>query len=287
MAGKPRPDPAREPLSQGQAPAPVKPNSLIEYQYFGPSARGGRLAAWLWVLIPAALLAAVTVYPDASFAWYLRIQAISLDILHDLGFFKVAQTPPPPLPPPPLAQTKPAPPTQPPIAALPRTLPIKKPLERPAPKPPIPILNSNSVPAGKIVVGYSITPDNFGHYHSKGRINGRDVDFLLDTGADWVSIPDRIRWQFNLIRGEFRRVTTADDSYSGYAVKIADLQVGPLHLQNVDGFLDPKAQGNEIVLGMSALQSLGVTQKNKTLMLKQTQDAAGNQAAPETERKIP
>jgi len=279
MTGRLQRDGENNQLSKRKPSALDKPVALDAQRHF--SQPGGRKNFILGLTVMAPLFALLIValaYPDATLAWRLRIQAALLNRLHELGSFLVAETSPPP---PPLR--KPVHHSPPQTAELPGKLTPPKPAEPPAQALAPPILNSNSAPAGKTLIGYSINADAWGHYRSKGRINGREVDFLVDTGATWVIIPDQIRWQLNLVRGESRRITTASDSYSGYAVKIEDLQVGPFHLQNVEGLLNPKAQNNEILLGMAALKSLDITQKNKTLLLKQAEETVSGKVYVQTQ----
>jgi len=117
-----------------------------------------------------------------------------------------------------------------------------------------------------------------GGFYAKGQINGRDVVFQIDTGASLVSIPDRIRWNLNLARGQNSRTTTASDVIGTYETMIKDLSIGPIRLQNIKGELNPRAQNDVILLGMSALKHLEIVHKNETLVLR----AAGTSQTVET-----
>nr|WP_305910538.1 retroviral-like aspartic protease family protein [Methylomarinum sp. Ch1-1]MDP4523298.1 retroviral-like aspartic protease family protein [Methylomarinum sp. Ch1-1] len=49
--------------------------------------------------------------------------------------------------------------------------------------------------------GIVITADRRGHYSGSGLINGRPMNFIIDTGATWVAVPRRFAELAGLKRG--------------------------------------------------------------------------------------
>jgi aspartyl protease family protein len=109
-----------------------------------------------------------------------------------------------------------------------------------------------------------------GHFLASGQINGQSVAFLLDTGATDVAIPGALAEQLGLKRGAPIRLHTANGTSTGYRTQLARLQLGDIVLTDVRALVTPGMQGDEVLLGMSALKQLEFTQRDGTLLLRQT-----------------
>ncbi len=109
----------------------------------------------------------------------------------------------------------------------------------------------------------------FGHYLAKGTINGRSVEFMIDTGASDVSIPVRLARRLALKRGRPVQYQTANGMITAYQTTIEKLTLGDIMLTNVPASINPGAQGLAILLGMSVLKRIEFTQKGDTLILRQ------------------
>ncbi len=70
------------------------------------------------------------------------------------------------------------------------------------------------------VVEIQRSPD--GHYHWRGRLNGRDVEFLVDTGATSTAIPQALADALGLATVGQVRSSTAGGVVNGQVV-VADL----------------------------------------------------------------
>lgn len=110
--------------------------------------------------------------------------------------------------------------------------------------------------------------NRLGHYVSSGEINGAPVIFLLDTGATNVSIPAHLSNELGLRPGRLQRVQTANGSLQVAATQIGELRLGNIVLRNVDANLNPGMDGDQILLGMSALKHLEFTQRGDWLILR-------------------
>ncbi|TLU66744.1 TIGR02281 family clan AA aspartic protease [Thalassotalea litorea] len=109
--------------------------------------------------------------------------------------------------------------------------------------------------------------NRYGHYVTAGTINQQNALFMLDTGATSVSIPMEIADRYGLERQGSHRVQTANGSVRVYATTIDELSIGNINLYNVRANINPGMDGQEILLGMSALKQLDFSQKGKYLHL--------------------
>lgn len=133
-------------------------------------------------------------------------------------------------------------------------------------------LNPNRAPEsiatdGGIEVHLESNPQ--GHYLMTGAINGREVTFLLDTGATFVAIPANVAKRLGLPEGRRITVTTANGTADSFTTSIDTLQLGAIRLNNVNAGIVPGMDGEEILLGMSALRQLDFTQRGGQLILRQ------------------
>lgn len=110
---------------------------------------------------------------------------------------------------------------------------------------------------------------NYGHYVVTGEINNQKVTFMVDTGASFVSIPERIAKKLHLEQGAPMRVTTANGEVTVYATTLDSVGIGDIKLHNIKANINPYMRGEEILLGMSFLRHLSVTHKNNQLTIHQ------------------
>jgi aspartyl protease family protein len=108
-----------------------------------------------------------------------------------------------------------------------------------------------------------------GHYVARGTINDQTVDFLLDTGATVVSIPEIHAKKLGLRRGQPTQVNTANGIITTYATTLDEVSLGEIRLNNVRANINPHMKGNHILLGMSFLKKLELIQRGNTLTIRQ------------------
>ena len=113
--------------------------------------------------------------------------------------------------------------------------------------------------------------NRYGHYHASGTINGEPVEFMLDTGASDVSVPDTVARRVGLKRGAPRYYETANGTITAYATRIDTLGLAGITLQRVRASINPHTDGETILLGMSVLKQLEFTQRGDTLIIRQYQ----------------
>lgn len=108
-----------------------------------------------------------------------------------------------------------------------------------------------------------------GHYMSSGKINSKDVVFLLDTGATDVSIPAKVAEVIGLQRGRAIQVYTANGIVTVYSTVLSNIQLGDIVLRDIEANINPHMGGEEILLGMSFLGKLDFSQRGDRLSLHQ------------------
>lgn len=107
-----------------------------------------------------------------------------------------------------------------------------------------------------------------GHYVAPGEINGRPVEFLLDTGATQVSVPAHLGAALGLTPGAAAQVMTANGAVTVRATRIDELALGPFRVLRVAAHLNPGMRDDQVLLGMSVLKQLEFTQRGDTLTLR-------------------
>jgi len=133
--------------------------------------------------------------------------------------------------------------------------------------------NPNQAPSSQRGDGYievRLAGNGQGHFVANGRIDGQEVRFLLDTGATDVAVPGELAKRLGLKRGAPVGLHTANGRSTGYRTHLDSLQLGDIILRDVRALVAPGMDGDEVLLGMSALKQLEFTQRDGTLVLRQT-----------------
>lgn len=119
-------------------------------------------------------------------------------------------------------------------------------------------------------VSAKIWRDESGSYTTVGTINGRTVNFLVDTGASAVAMyrrdAKRLGIQYRL-EGNPIYVNTANGRAPAYEVTLDKVQVGDIVLRQVRGFVIESTGSGRILLGMSFLNRVKMEDQGSVLML--------------------
>ncbi|KEA63180.1 hypothetical protein ADIMK_2704 [Marinobacterium lacunae] len=107
-----------------------------------------------------------------------------------------------------------------------------------------------------------------GHYLAPGRINGQRVEFLLDTGATNVSVPQGLASELGLQRGAPMQSMTANGVVTVYRTQLDSVELGGIRMQDVSATINPGMSENIVLLGMSFMQHLELIQRNGQLTLR-------------------
>ena len=120
------------------------------------------------------------------------------------------------------------------------------------------------------VVSAKIWRDENGAYTTVGAINGRTVNFLVDTGATGVAMyrsdAKRLGLAYRL-EGDPIYVSTANGTVPAYEVNLNRVQVGDIVLRNVLGYVIESQGSGRLLLGMSFLNRVKMEDQGSVLFL--------------------
>jgi len=111
--------------------------------------------------------------------------------------------------------------------------------------------------------------DRWGHYQVAGEIDGQRVEFLVDTGATGISVPEGVAERLGLERGRGYPVSTANGSITVYSTRLAEVRVGNLRLQDVRAHINPGMDGEVALLGMCFLRNFELLQRADRLTIRE------------------
>lgn len=104
-----------------------------------------------------------------------------------------------------------------------------------------------------------ITADARGHFVVDGRIDGRRVGFVVDTGATVVALTERDARRLGLdpaASAYTATVRTANGTVKAAPVRLPDVEIGGVSVDGVDALVLPDRALGENLLGMSFLSRL-------------------------------
>ena len=124
---------------------------------------------------------------------------------------------------------------------------------------------ATAAPTGNKIV---LSAGSGGHFVTQGTINGRAVQFLVDTGATQVAlgVADAERLGIDYRKGQLGRSNTANGQVTVYRVKLASVRVGDVEVYDVDASVLPNI-GGHVLLGNSFLNRFQMTRLNDQLVL--------------------
>jgi aspartyl protease family protein len=108
-----------------------------------------------------------------------------------------------------------------------------------------------------------------GGYWARGRINGKDVTFLVDTGASYVVMNKDQAGALKIKRGNKEiQISTATKIETAYQVTLDTVSVGYIELQNIPAIITKHKYPPYPLLGMSFLRHVEINQENEQMTLK-------------------
>lgn len=107
-----------------------------------------------------------------------------------------------------------------------------------------------------------------GHFMSEGQINGRSVQFMVDTGATTValSVSDAKRIGLNYQSGQPVQMGTANGVTQGWRVQLDSVRVGDVMITGVEAVVSP-ASMPYVLLGNSFLSRFQMNRNNDQMVL--------------------
>lgn len=115
-----------------------------------------------------------------------------------------------------------------------------------------------------------IARDSNGMYVTSGSINGKPVEFLVDTGASTVAMNDATarRLGIDYRAGDRRLVETASGIAEAWFVTLREVAVGSIRVPNVQAGVIRGEQPSRALLGMSFLSRTSIEHEQDTLVLR-------------------
>jgi aspartyl protease family protein len=107
-----------------------------------------------------------------------------------------------------------------------------------------------------------------GHFVTSGAINGRPVQFMVDTGATAIALSesdaDRIGLEYR--NGQRVGIHTANGTIPGHIVNLTSVRLGDVEVFNVSAVVQPTPM-EYVLLGNSFLTRFQMKRENDTLTL--------------------
>ncbi len=108
-------------------------------------------------------------------------------------------------------------------------------------------------------------------YWAKGKINGKDVTFMVDTGATYVALNKVLARALKIKPGNKKvEISTASKTETAYQVLLDTVSVGDIKMHNVPAVITKHTYPKEPLLGMSFLQYVDISQENGRMILKRS-----------------
>ena len=111
--------------------------------------------------------------------------------------------------------------------------------------------------------------DARGHFVSSGQINGRVMQYMVDTGASTVAIgrPDAQRMGLKFEeQGQSVRMNTANGVAQGWRMRLDSVRVGDVELRGVDAIVTPQPMPY-VLLGNSFLREFQMSRSGDEMVL--------------------
>lgn len=119
--------------------------------------------------------------------------------------------------------------------------------------------------SGKRIV---LVADSRGHFINSGTINGRVMQYMVDTGASTVAIgrTDAERLGLNYQAGEPVRMNTANGVAQGWRLRLDSVRLGDVEVLGVEAIVTPQAMPY-VLLGNTFLTQFQMTRVNDQMVL--------------------
>ncbi|MGD9774953.1 retropepsin-like aspartic protease family protein [Diaphorobacter sp.] len=110
--------------------------------------------------------------------------------------------------------------------------------------------------------------DARGHFINSGLINGRVMQYMVDTGASTVAIgrPDAQRMGLPFEQGQGVTMSTANGTARGWRLRLDSVRVGDVEVRGVDAIVTPQPMPY-VLLGNSFLREFEMNRTGDELVL--------------------
>ncbi len=120
-----------------------------------------------------------------------------------------------------------------------------------------PVASDVSASAGRR--SHTIGKDSRGHFTTDGRVDGRRLDFMVDTGASVIALTESSAARIGIrpSRSDFNApVSTANGVVKGARARLDSVDIGGLEIRDVQAMILPDEVLSENLLGLSYLSRL-------------------------------
>lgn len=110
-----------------------------------------------------------------------------------------------------------------------------------------------------------------GAYTTAGSINGRPVDFMVDTGATAIALSSTEARRLGIVYrldGAPVGVTTASGTVPGHRITLDRVAVGDIALRNVEALVIPGDLPEQVLLGLTFLNRVELRQEGAEMVLR-------------------
>lgn len=130
---------------------------------------------------------------------------------------------------------------------------------------PVSVGGNGAVQGGQRIV---LTADARGHFLPQGQINGRTVQFMVDTGATLVAMGESEAQRLNLKfrDGQPVRINTANGTITAYQIQLNTVRIGDVQVYDVAAVVSPQPMPY-ILLGNSFLTRFQMQRQNDQMTL--------------------
>ncbi|MGB3881325.1 MAG: TIGR02281 family clan AA aspartic protease [Diaphorobacter nitroreducens] len=131
-------------------------------------------------------------------------------------------------------------------------------------------LGESPVSIGGSAAGQRIVlkADARGHFINSGFINGRVMQYMVDTGATTVAIgrPDAQRMGLKFEQGQPVMMNTANGTAQGWRMRLESVRVGDVELRSVDAIVTAESMPY-VLLGNSFLREFHMNRSGDEMVL--------------------
>jgi aspartyl protease family protein len=137
---------------------------------------------------------------------------------------------------------------------------------------PEPVASARSSTSSAYGRNMTIEPGQNGHFSVEAEVDGRHMDFLIDTGASVIALreQDAARLGIHPAQREYTvNVATANGTVHAAPVELGVVEVGSLSVRNVAAMVLPDDVLGQNLLGMSFLSRVRWEHRDGRLVLEQ------------------
>ena len=116
-----------------------------------------------------------------------------------------------------------------------------------------------AMPADAVARRVALSPDNRGHFQADARVDGREIGFLVDTGATVIALTekDAARIGIRPFDSDYTtQVNTANGPAKAARARINRIEIGGVVVRDVEALVMPDKALGQNLLGMAFLSRL-------------------------------